>query len=199
MFFEDILKILEVVSEIIIAMTACVALNSWKKKINEEDKYRMAKDLLKKIKGIEFIVKKPNLTEFHFIYLNDILVDKNKFYNDQLSLISDKRVFIDINSANNLLDYININTRSDFFVPKKIRECLNDLYLSFCTETFKKEEVDRYITIKIPKNKYQNNNNKVNDEIKDLCCFLNNKELTIKEYFLKWEKLLNELQKEIYK
>ena len=121
---EIIFRITEILLQVALVILAGVALFTWKMEIRGRDRYKLARELLKYIKELRFFINSKN-NSWYQIYLNDILTDKDKFYNDQLSLIGEEKVYFD-QSIFGLFSHI--NTRSDIFLPKQVRILLDELY-----------------------------------------------------------------------
>lgn len=193
MEYELIFRIIEIVFQLILVIFAGIALFAWKREIRGRDKYRLAQALLEYIKEVRFIIYSKNGSLCQ-IYLNDILVDKNNFYNNQLSLIEKDKVYFD-QSVWGLFSHI--NTRSNIFLPKQIRILLDELYpysgkhIGSDKNLYTYIHLSGVITPQI-KNLEKNKDQDPEDGIYEI---YETKNLTIKDYFTKWEKLLIELQK----
>ena len=183
---EFIFRIIEIGLQIMLVIFAGMALFVWKREIRGKDKYKLAKDLLTYIKEIRFLIYEKS-GSFHQIYLNDILVNKGKFYKEQLTSVGKEKIYFD-QSIWRLFNHICI--RSDLSLPKRVRLILNDL----CPISGKIIDIDKN------KHTYVKLGGFGASENKEVCSsgiyLMNNKEdLTIEMYFKKWEKLLIELQK----
>lgn len=191
MSYEIVLRVTEVILQLILVVIAWKALSVWKTEIRGRDKYQLARNLLESIKGVRFLVHARG--SFHQIYLNDILTNRNEFYKEQLSLIAKEKAYFD-HSYWKIFKHLNVNTRSDVFLPREIRNGLDELLPGFLKKVSENKAGYTYIQIDAPLNeKYED----VND--KDaLYSFGEHPSLTIEEYFLKWEELLKKLQKSIY-
>ena len=185
MTYEIVLRIIEILLQLILIVIAWRALLIWKLEIRGRDRYKLHKDLLEYIKKLRFLVHGKGNT-FHQIYLNDILFDRKKFYEEQLAFISEEKVYFD-RSFFYLFDHI--NTRSDIFLPKQIRIALEKLYPD--SATFIDNDKNKYTYIQLDYVGCEKNKN-----IKDGIYFPHlNGDITIKKYFEQWEKLIKELQK----
>lgn len=194
MSYEITLRIIEIILQLVVVIIAWKALSVWKSEIRGRDKYKLAKELLEYIKELRFLVHSKN-ESFHQIYLNDILVDKENFYNDQLFLIGKEKVYFD-HSIWGLFSHV--NTRSDVFLTNPIRLLIEEL----CPRSGKKISSDKgqYTFIhlggvEIPKMRDIGNEK---DSINDIYQMHSTEQLTIEEYFKKWERLVLELRKSIY-
>ncbi|MDO8676050.1 MAG: hypothetical protein Q7K16_00080 [Candidatus Azambacteria bacterium] len=194
MSYEIASRITEIILQLVVAIIAWKALSVWKSEIRGRDKYKLAKELLEYIKELRFLVHSKN-GSFHQIYLNDILVGKENFYNDQLSSIGKEKVYFD-HSVWGLFSHV--NTRSDVFLPNLIRSLLEEL----CPQSGKKISSDKgqytYIQlsgVEVPQIHAIGNEK---DSINDIYQMYSTELLTIEEYFKKWERLILELQKSIY-
>ena len=193
MNLEITIRIVEALLQLILVIFAGLALVTWKKELSGKDKYNMAKDLLGYVRNIRFLVHSKN-SSYHQIYLNDIFVDKENFYNDQLALISQEKVLFD-RSIWGLFKHINI--RSDLLLPKQISKTLEELSPSSGKRIGSDKNAYTFIQlggIESP--------TFVNDEEKDFSDEIyqihSTENLTIGQYFEKWEKLVNELKKLTY-
>ena len=193
MNLEITIRIVEVLLQLILVIFAGLALVTWKKELSGKDKYNVAKDLLGYIRNIRFLVHSKN-SSYHQIYLNDIFVDKKKFYNDQLALISQEKVLFD-KSIWGLFKHINI--RSDLLLPKQISKTLEELSPSFGKRISSDKNAYTFIQLcGIESPAFVNEEEKdFSDEIYQIHSTEN---LTIGQYFEKWEKLVNELKKLTY-
>ena len=189
------LRIVEILIQGILAILAGLALFTWKREIRGHDQYKLARELLSYLKEVRFLAYQKN-GSFHQIYLNDILVRKEEFFKDQLSLISKEKIYFD-ESIFDLLNHINI--RSDLFLPKKIRDLLDMLCPSFGKLISKEKGEFTYIRVQrvgVKPNKYDDlelTQSVVGGAIYQIENF--GKDLTFEAYFRRWEKLLIELNK----
>jgi len=188
---EIIFRITEILLQVALVILAGVALFTWKMEIRGRDRYKLARELLKYIKELRFFINSKN-NSWYQIYLNDILTDKDKFYNDQLSLIGEEKVYFD-QSIFGLFSHI--NTRSDIFLPKQVRILLDELYPYSGKHVDSDKNSYTYIQISgVKEIKIKNFDDSKNSE-NSIYEIFETKGLTIKEYFIKWEKLIIELQK----
>lgn len=188
---ETTLRIIEVALQVILVLLAGSALYSWKREMRGKDKYHLAKSLLEYVKKLRFLIYSKN-ESLHQVLLNDIFVNKEKFYNDQLTLVAEEKVLFDENIVN---VFKHIDARADFFLPQQIRELLSDLSFNFghTVGTDKKEHT--YISLSIagePASFFGKKEDSFPVGIYELGPL---KDLTIRGYFQKWEKLITELQK----
>jgi len=194
MDYEIVLRVIEIMLQLVVVIIAWKALSVWKSEISGRSKYKLAKDLLVYVKELRFLVYSKN-GSWHQIYLNDILVDKENFYNDQLSLIGKENVYFD-QSVWGLFSHI--NTRSDVFLPNKIRLLLEEL----CPQSGKKISSDKsqytYIQLSGVEIPSMHNIENEKDSTDGIYQMYSTEHLTIEEYFKKWEGLITELQKSIY-
>ena len=192
MTLEIIFRIIEIILQVILVILAGMALFTWKMEIRGRDRYRLARELLAYIKDLRFFINSKN-NSWHQIYLNDILVDKNKFYNNQLSSIGKEEVYFD-QSIFGLFSHI--NPRSDVFLPKRIRILLDELY-PHSGKRIADMNKNLYTYIQLGGVKKPNIIKIDGDkDPKDgIYKMFETKGLTIKDYFMKWEKLIIELQK----
>ena len=183
-------NIIDTVFQIIFVVFAGMALSTWKKEIRGKDKYEQAKDILQYVKKIAFQVHTTD-GSYHQIFLNDILVNGNKFYSEQLVYIKNKKVFFD----ETILGLFNhIETRSDMFLPKKVRLALEVLQPSVTTKVSSKLNEFTYIHlqgVEVPIN-YDTNGSKIDNAIYQFNFI---KDMTYEEYFKKWEELVIELNR----
>src|SRR3989344_7712344 len=84
--YEFIFRVIETALQLVLVIFAGLALSVWKREVRGKDKYKLARELLTYIKELRFLIHSKN-GSFHQIYLNDILVNRENFYNDQLILI----------------------------------------------------------------------------------------------------------------
>ncbi|MBU3918645.1 hypothetical protein KKC63_01935 [Patescibacteria group bacterium] len=189
--YEPIFRVIEITLQLALVIFAGLALSLWKRKIRGKDKYRLAKNLLEYIKELRFLIHSKN-GSFYQIYLNDILVDKEKFYKDQLSLIGKEKIYFD-QSIWGLFNHLNI--RSDIFLPKQIRLLLEELYPISGKRISANKNQHTYLqlgSIETPSIKSIESGE---DSMDGIYHMDNKKHLTIEEYFRKWERLTVELQK----
>jgi len=190
MTLDTVLKIIDTILQIILVVFAGMALSAWKKETRGKDKYKLAKDLLTYIRELRFLVYSIG-GSMHQIYINDILVGKKNFYEDQLLLIKDEKVCFD-QSVWGLFGHI--NTRSDLLLPKQVRVILEEL----CPRSGKKVGLKNQFTyinlagVKIP----PMTSTDEKENLENVVYTMHDLEgLTIEQYFRKWEKLIIELQK----
>lgn len=188
--YELIFKIIELLLQIALVIFAWIALSAWKKELRGRDRYKLGKELLEYVKGIRFLVHQ-NSGSVYQIYINDILIDKDKFYKDQLSLIKKEKVFFD-QSVFGLFSHVNV--RGDIFLPKNIKSILEELYPISGERVFFNKKEKTYIQLFGVKQVDIDNIDGNNDSM-DGIYLVNNIHSTIEEYFKKWEKLVVELQK----
>ena len=185
--YEIIFRIIEITSQLILVIIAWKALFTWKQEIHGKDQYKLAKDLLEYIKELRFLVY--GKSSMHQIYLNDILIDKERFYKEQLFFIVKEKVYFD-RSFFCLFDHI--NTRSDILLPKEIRIALESLAFSSAKKLTSDKSQYTYVQLR------GINTDKVNDLDDVLYIFDKNKDATFEDYFKKWETLIIALQNNIY-
>lgn len=188
MFYENILRIIEIILQIIVVLIAWKALSVWKSEMRGQDKYKLARDLLEYIKNLRFVVYGKN-GSLHQIYLNDILLKTKGFYSNHLRLTANEKTYFD-SSIFHLFEHIDV--RSDIFIPKQIRSNLEEL--SFITAELIDRDKSKHTYIHLDSIKFKKNDN-LNDGIYVLSQFRN---IKIGEYFKKWEKLAIELRKIVY-
>ena len=188
--YEIFFKIIEILSQIVLIVFAWLALSAWKKELRGRDRYKLGKELLEYIKGLRFLVHQSSGSVYQ-IYLNDILIDKDKFYKDQLSLIKKDEVFFD-QSVFGLFSHINV--RGDIFLPKHIKLILEELYPGSGQQASMNKKEKTYIQLFGVK-QAEIANVGGGDNSMDGVYLINNNHITIEEYFKKWEKLITELQK----
>lgn len=189
--YELIFRIIEIVLQLVLVIFAGLALSVWKREVRGKDKYKLAKELLVYIKELRFMIHSKN-GSLHQIYLNDILVNKEKFYNDQLSLIRKEEVCFD-QSIWGLFNHINV--RADIFLPKQVRLVLEDLYPSSGKRISADKNQYTYIQlvgIEPAQVKSIGDENDSNDGVYQI---YNKDQLTVEQYFRKWESLIIKLQK----
>jgi hypothetical protein len=179
---------------LIVVVIAWKALSVWKSEIRGRDKYKLAKELLEYIKELRFLVYFQNKSgkSWHQIYLNDILVDQKKFYNDQLFLVGKEKIYFD---QSILGLFKNVNTRSNIFLPKQIRSSLEELSPHHLIRVSLNESQHTYMRlggIKTSAVKSIENGGNSKDVFYDM---YEGKNLTIEDYFKKWENLILELKK----
>jgi hypothetical protein len=195
MSIDTLLKIIDTATSLCLVIFASLALSAWKKEIRGKDKYRLAKEILSYTRQLRFIIHSKSGSLYQ-IYINDILTDRKKFYKDQLIMIGNEKAYFD-QSIWGLFGHI--NTRADILLPKEIRQLLEEI----CPNTSKivgsKNEYT-YVQLfgvkaaKIGKVREQDGGEKDNHE--NTVHQINKQEnLTIKEYFQRWEKLIVKLDK----
>ena len=189
---DTVFKIIDIILQLTLVILAGMALSVWKKEIRGKDKYKFSKDLLTYIRELRFLVHSKN-GSLHQIYINDILVDRQNFYADQLSMIGNVKVHFD-QSVWGLFSHI--NTRSDILLPKQVRLLLEKL----CPRSGKRigsKSQYTYIQVggvQIPPMTSLDDG----EDLADAIYIMHETEnLTIKEYFEQWEKLIAELHKSI--
>lgn len=123
MSYEIIFKIIELSLQLIMIIIAWKALFVWKSEIRGRDRHKLAKELLEYIEKLRFLVYSEN-GSLHQIYLNDILVNRKKFYNNQITSISKEKIYFDY-SIFGLFSHLDI--RSDMFLTSTIRSLMNEL------------------------------------------------------------------------
>jgi hypothetical protein len=189
--FELILRIFEVLLQFILVILAWMALSVWKREIRGQEKYKLAKDLLSYIQELRFLIFYKR-SGFCQIYLNDILVDRDKFYKDQLLGIKEDKVYFD-QSIFGLFNHV--DARSNIFLPKKIRSILAELKASYGEPIKISKQEHSYISL--PDIKLKSSvDSEGQQQAVDSCLYLiNNQNLTVQEYFKKWELLIRELKK----
>ncbi len=185
-----ILKIINTILQLILVIFAGMALSVWKKEIRGKDEYKFAKDLLVYIRELRFMIHSKR-GSYHQIYINDIFVNKNNFYEDQLSLIKDEKVYFD-QSVWGLFSHI--NTRSDILLPKQVRVILDEL----CPRSGKRADIkseNTYIQLVGVETPTTTTLGEKEDFTNEIYSTDNTRDMTLKEYFQRWEKLIIELQK----
>ena len=188
--YEIFFKIIDILLQIVLIVFAWLALSAWKKELRGRDRYKLGKELLEYIKGLRFLVHQSS-GSVHQIYLNDILIDKDKFYKDQLSLIKKDKVFFD-QSVFGLFSHINV--RGDIFLPKHIKLILEELYPGSGKQVSMNKKENTYIQLfGVKQTEIANVGD--GDSSMEGVYLINNTHITIEEYFKKWEKFIVELQK----
>ncbi len=191
---DIILKITDIVLQLVMVIIAGFALFSWKKETRGKERYNFAKDLLKYTQTIRFLIHSKGKS-WHQIYINDIIANRENFYTEQLSMIRHEKVIFD-QSVWGLFNHI--NTRSDIFLPKQIRLILDDLCPRAGERVAEKVDEKKQFTyielggIEKPDTFHVDSNQ---DDTNVLYQMHGIKEMTLEEYFRKWEKLVVELQK----
>lgn len=189
---EIIFRVVEIILQIILVIFAGAALFTWKREIRGRDKYKLARGLLDYIKELRFLIHTKG-GSLHQIVLNDILIDRNHFYNDRLSLIGKEKVYFH-QSIFGLFNHI--DPRANVFVPKRIRTFLYEVYPESGKWVGTKNDPYTYIQVIGAAEPNIENLEKNKEDFEDCIYEMFSKEgVTIKEYFMKWEKLLIELQK----
>lgn len=188
--YEILFKVIEILLQIVLVIFAWLALSAWKKELRGKDNYKLAKELLEYIKGLRFLVH-GNTGSFHQIYINDILINKEEFYNDQLSLIKKDIACFD-QSVFGLFSHINV--RGDIFLPKNVKSILEDLYPGSGKPISLNKKEKTYIQLFGVKQVEITGIDECSGSM-DGIYLINNTQITIEEYFKKWEKLITELQK----
>lgn len=184
---DEILKICDTLLQLCLVVLAGLALSVWKKEIRGRDKYKFAKELLIYIRELRFQIYSKDRS-WHQIFLNDIITDREKFYNDQLFKIGDEKAYFD-HSIFGLLSHI--STRSDILLPPQVRILIEGLSIKSATLIGHKKQYT-YIHldgVKKQKITHFDKTDRFTDDVYQL------EELSIKEYFEKWDKLIIELQK----
>lgn len=186
--YELIFRIIEITLQLVLVIFAGMALSVWKREVRGKDKYRLAREMLAYIKNLRFEIFEKG-GSWHQIFLNDILVDKEKFYSDQLALIGKKKVYFD-NSIWGLFDHINV--RGDIFLPRQIRCLLADLCPSSAEQIGEDKKQFTYIKLAgmVP-----TQNKIIGDTFNGIYQINHMEHLAVEEYFRKWECLIVELQK----
>jgi len=188
--YEIFFKIIEILLQIVLVIFAWLALSAWKKELRGKDNYKLAKELLEYIKGIRFLVH-GDTGSFHQVYLNDILINKEEFYNNQLSLIGKDVAYFD-QSVFGLFSHINV--RGDIFLPKNVKSILEELYPGSGKQISKNKKEQTYIQLFGIKQAEITGIDEINNSTEDIY-LINDAQITIEGYFKKWEKLIIELQK----
>lgn len=183
-------KIIELLLQLALVILAIKALSVWKSEIRGRDKYKTSKELLEYIKNIRFIIHSKE-GSMYFIYLNDILYDRKRFYEDQIFFIAKEKIFFD-KTYWYLFEHLNV--RSDIFLPKETRIILETLYPSGSTILDKDKSKYSFIQIQCDNSSREKDFKDAEDAIYE---FNVNKDITVEEFFNKWEKLIKELQKDI--
>lgn len=190
MKFDIFIQTTGLILQLILVIFAWLALSAWKKEVRGKDKYQFAKDLISYVKDIAFQIYTNN-GSWHQIFLNDILVNRKKFYTEQIFRIKEEKVYFD-ETILGLFHHIEI--RSDIFLPEKVRLALEALYpLSAKMITTNKTE-HTYVHlkgVKVPRI-FDLNGKKDPTGIYELHSA---KGITVEEYFKKWEELIIELNK----
>jgi hypothetical protein len=190
MSYELILSTFSIILQLILVLIAWKALSAWKSELRGKEEHKLAKELLKYIKKLRFSIK-TNSGSTYYVYLNDILIDGDNFYNNQIFLIKNEKVYFD-ESVWGLFSHMNI--RSDVFLPENIRIILNDLQPS-CMKNINHDK-NQYTYIQIEGVKHLPVtvlDNEENNTINGIYDMYKEKNLCIEEYFKKWESLMKEL------
>lgn len=177
------LEIIDIAIQLSLLFIAWKALWVWRSEIRGRDKYNQVKSLLVYIQDINFIVTAPS--SIHQICINDILVNRSEFYNIQLNLITDNKIYLD-RSVFGLFNHI--NTRADVFLPTRLRELLDVVRPGFLRKSQQHKNNCTYIS-------FQGVDLSNVKEIESDQLFEWKENLNIKTYFERWEQLVTELQK----
>ncbi len=194
MNIEITLRIIELSLHMILVIFAASALVAWKKELSGKDKYKLAKDLLGYVMNIRFLVHSKN-GSFHQIYLNDIFVDKENFYNDQLTLISQEKVLFD-RSIFGLFKHIEI--RSDLLLPQQIRKILEELSPISGKRIDSNKSAHTYIQLGGIESSSPFVGEEKSDFSDEIYQMHSTQDCSIRQYFEKWENLVNELKRLTY-
>ncbi|OHA88125.1 MAG: hypothetical protein A2653_03080 [Candidatus Zambryskibacteria bacterium RIFCSPHIGHO2_01_FULL_43_25] len=189
--YEFIFRVIETALQLVLVIFAGLALSVWKREVRGKDKYKLARELLTYIKELRFLIHSKN-GSFHQIYLNDILVNRENFYNDQLILIGKDELYFDY-SIWGLFNHINV--RADIFLPKQIRSLLEELYPSSGKRIGTDKNQYTYIQLAGIEPTQVKSIEDEKDSTNGIYQIHNKKHLTIGGYFRKWESLIVELQK----
>lgn len=189
--YEFIFRSIEIILQLALVIFASLALSVWKREVRGKDKYKLARELLAYIRELRFLIHSKN-GSFYQIYLNDILVDKEKFYSDQLFLIGREEIYFD-QSIWGLFNHINI--RADIFLPKQVRSLLEALYPSSGKQIGTDKNQYTYIQLGGIEPVQVKSIEGEGDSASGIYQIHNNEHLTIEGYFRKWESLIIELQK----
>ncbi|MEK7561113.1 MAG: hypothetical protein AAB539_04135 [Patescibacteria group bacterium] len=188
---DTLLKIIDTILQLILVIFAGLALSVWKKEIRGRDRYKQAKDLLIYIQQLRFLVCSKNGSH-HQIYLNDIFVDRENFYRDQLLMIKDEMVYFD----RSIWDLFNdINLRSNIFLSGKVRLLMEKLCPIVCKHVASKNQ---YTYLHLDVDGTDGVPQMINRDIPDVAYQMQGTEkLTIKKYFDLWEALIAELRQSV--
>lgn len=192
MTFDSIILITGTVAQVVLAITAIVALTSWKIEARGKDRIKFAKNLLEYIENIRFLIYHPREGGVTQVYLNDLLENRKRFYTEHIPLIKNKKVFFDENAWEL---FRNMNTRSNIFIPEKIRKVLDPLVpKSGKIVDTKSVDLDLYyISVGGIKNtKHPPFFSGKNVSVYDM---YEKEGLTFEEYFNKWEQLIVQIKK----
>ena len=188
--YELIFRTTEIIIQLVLVIFAGLALSVWKREVRGKDKYKLARELLAYIKEIRFMVYSKD-ESYHQIFLNDILVNKEKFYEYQLQLIGKEDIYFD-QSIWGLFSHINV--RADIFMPKRPRLILEEL----CPVLGRKVVGDKnqYTYIKLAGIKPAKFVGIESDKnFASVIWQIYDEKLTVEAYFRKWEGFIVELQK----
>lgn len=188
---EISLRIIELLLQFLLVIFAGLALLTWKNEIRGKDRYELAKSLLNKIKDFGFVIYSKD-GSIHYIYLNDILINRKSFYEEQLYRIGEETAYFDISIWGVLRE---LNVRTDILLPKKIRILLDELLPQYSKRI--SEDMNSHTYIHITGAETPNFKVIGDDEgqTSDGIQIINSKTLSIKDYFKTWDKLIYELKK----
>lgn len=183
-----IFRVLDAALQLGLLVCAIFALFTWKNEIRGKERYRFAKELLDYIKEVAFIVHTRD-GSLHQIYLNDIFDNREKFYSDQLRLIGKSHVHFSTNSFWGLLP--EVQTRNDLFLPKTIRHMIDEIRPGSSKWV---NDPDVYIQIRTPRVQDSKAEPSL-ERHQEFCQPYGFEDLTIEEYFKRWEKLIRALRR----
>lgn len=189
--YEFIFRIVEIALQLVLVIFAGLALSVWKREVRGKDKYKLARELLAYIKELRFLIHSKN-GSLHQIYLNDILVNEEKFYSDQLSLIANEEIYFDY-SIWGLFNHLNV--RADIFLSAQIRTLLEELYPSSGKKIGEDKSEYTYIQLVGIESPQIRSIGDENNSTGGIYQIHNKERLTIEQYFRKWESLIAELKK----
>jgi hypothetical protein len=190
---EIIIAITGLILNLIIICISVRALSIWKTEIKGRDKYKLSKSLLEYLQDISFLIYDKD--SIHKIYLNDILDDRKMFFKEHLKYVGDKKIYFG-ESVFYLFDHLKL--RSDIFITQELRKSLEKINPNMFKFVNIDKEKSTYIEIIGIDTKKLSKVTFVDDKYKDgiyTSAIYDN--LTIKDYFSLWEKVIKELLKDV--
>lgn len=192
MELETVLRMLELLFQLILVTIASLALFTWKQEIRGRDKYRMGRELLEYVQGLRFLIYSP-AGSMHQVCINDIFAGREKFYNDQLALIANDPIYFKP-SIWGL--FSQVDTRANLFLPTDVRNILGELTPAAGARVGgDKDKLTYAHVVGTASPVVAGTVEQDAESVYEIYSSKTPKPPTVKEYFAKWEELVLALKK----
>lgn len=181
-----ILRIIDTSAQVALVFISLAALFVWKIELRRKEKYQFTKELFNYVQGLKFIVHAQG--SVHQIYINDLILNRENFFNNQLGLIGSDKLLFDRSILGLFHD---LNLRSNIFIPKNLRPLIEEITPASLKVVRVPGERTSQTYLQLMGTQKDFNFGDEND------LYSLSSDLSVRDYFRKWQSLIYEMSKNI--